>query len=108
MQADEPISADRVLQALGDPTRRRMVEALGCGPLSVTALAAPFAMTLTAIGQHLRVLEACSLVVTEKVGRVRTCRLRSEGLDALADWIDQQRSEWDRRLDRLVALTSKG
>lgn len=97
-------SADDVLSALGDPTRRRMVEVLGRGPLSVTRLAEPFDMSLTAIGQHLRVLEECGLVATEKVGRVRTCRLRSEALDALVAWAAQQRSDWDRRLDRLVNL----
>jgi DNA-binding transcriptional ArsR family regulator len=97
-------NADGVLSALGDPTRRRMVEALGRGPLSVTRLAEPFDMSLTAVGQHLRVLEECGLVATEKVGRVRTCRLRSEGLDALVTWVAQQRSDWDRRLDRLVEL----
>lgn len=98
------VDADRILNALGDPTRRRIVEALGQGPLSVSRLAAPFNMSLTAIGQHLRVLEECGMVETEKIGRVRTCRLRSEALDALTAWIDQQRSAWDRRLDRLVNL----
>jgi DNA-binding transcriptional ArsR family regulator len=96
--------ADRILAALGDPTRRRMVEALGAGPLSVSALAAPFDMTLTAIVQHLRVLEECGLVVSEKIGRVRSCRLDPAGLDALAGWVAARRSPWERRLDRLAGL----
>lgn len=93
-----------VLQALGDATRRRMVETLGKGPLSMSALAAPFDITLTAIGQHLHVLEECGLVATQKIGRVRTCQLRAEGLDALAAWVEAQRPAWDRKLDRLADL----
>ena len=98
---------DLILQALGDATRRRMVEMLGRGPMSVSALAAPFDVSLTAIGQHLHVLEHCGLVATEKVGRVRTCRLETAGLDALAGWVTERRSSWDNRLDRLAALVSK-
>ncbi len=97
-----------ILQALGDATRRRMVEILGAGPLSMSALAAPFDMTLTAIGQHLHVLEECGLVATQKIGRVRTCQLRSEGLDALAAWVEARRPAWDRKLDRLVEMLRDG
>jgi DNA-binding transcriptional ArsR family regulator len=105
MRASEP-SADSglILQALGDPTRRRIVEALGQGPLSVSALAKPFDMSLTAIGQHLHVLEQCGLVSTQKIGRVRTCQLEMAGLDALALWIDERRPEWHRRIHRLADL----
>ena len=98
------LDATLILQALGDTTRRQMVEALGRGPLSVSALAEPFDMSLTAVVQHLRVLENSGLISTEKVGRVRTCQLRAAGLDALAHWIDQRRPEWHRRLDRLTEL----
>jgi DNA-binding transcriptional ArsR family regulator len=98
------LDASLILQALGDTTRRQIVEALGRGPLSVSALAEPFDMSLTAIVQHLRVLEDCGLIATQKVGRVRTCQLRSAGLDALAQWVDQRRPEWHRRLDRLADL----
>jgi DNA-binding transcriptional ArsR family regulator len=98
------LDANRILQALGDLTRRAMVEELGRGPLSVSALAEPFNMSLTAVVQHLRVLEECGLITTEKVGRVRTCQLRMAGLDALARWIDQRRPEWHRRIDRLADL----
>ena len=105
MAASDPYTdAGSILQALGDPTRRRIVEALGQGPLSVSALAKPFDMSLTAIGQHLHVLEQCGLVRTEKVGRVRTCQLEMAGLDALALWIDERRPEWHRRLNRLANL----
>jgi DNA-binding transcriptional ArsR family regulator len=99
--------SERVLQALGDPTRRRIVEALSVGPMSVSALAAPFDMSLTAIVQHLRVLEESGLVATEKVGRVRTCRLDSAGLDTLQRWIEDRRTLWDRRLDRLSMLVDE-
>ncbi|AJP71442.1 ArsR/SmtB family transcription factor [Sphingomonas hengshuiensis] len=102
--SESAVDAGPILQALGDATRRQIVEALGRGPLSVSALAKPFDMSLTAIVQHLRVLEDCGLVTTEKVGRVRTCQLRTAGLDALARWVDAQRPEWHRRIDRLADL----
>ena len=101
---DQALNPGSILQALGDPTRRQIVEVLGRGPLTVSALAAPFEMSLTAIVQHLRVLEECGLVATEKVGRVRTCQLRMDGLDALTQWIEQRRPEWHRRLGRLADL----
>jgi DNA-binding transcriptional ArsR family regulator len=92
---------DRLLHALADPTRRRMIERLGDGPASVTALAAPFPMSLPAVVQHLRVLEGCGLIASEKVGRVRTCRLEPDRLDTVQDWIADRRRTWERRLDRL-------
>src|SRR3954471_11959929 len=103
MTAPNPeLDAGPILQALGDPTRRQIAEALRRGPMSVSALAEPFDMSLTAVVQHLRILEDCGLIATEKVGRVRTCQLRMDGLDALARWIDQGRPEWHRRIDRLA------
>jgi DNA-binding transcriptional ArsR family regulator len=105
MAASDPeLDAGPILQVLGDPTRRQIVEALRRGPMSVSALAEPFDMSLTAIVQHLRVLEGCGLITTEKVGRVRTCQLRMAGLDALARWIEQGRPEWHRRIERLAGL----
>ena len=92
---------DRLLHALADPTRRRMIERLGDGPASVTALAAPFPMSLPAVVQHLRLLEGCGLIASEKVGRVRTCRLEPDRLDTVQDWIADRRRTWERRLDRL-------
>jgi DNA-binding transcriptional ArsR family regulator len=92
---------DGLLHALGDPTRRRIVERLGRGPASVTALAEPFSMSLAAIVQHLHVLERSGLVASVKVGRVRTCRLEPERLATIEDWIVDRRRTWERRLDRL-------
>ena len=92
---------DGVLAALADPTRRRIVEHLGQGPASVTQLAAPLPMSLPAVVQHLKVLEECGLVSSEKVGRVRTCRLEVKRLDTVQSWIEARRRTWERRLDRL-------
>ncbi|WP_239134009.1 ArsR/SmtB family transcription factor [Rugosimonospora africana] len=92
---------DRVFQALADPTRRSMVERLVRGPAPVRELAQPFAMSLPAVMQHLQVLEACGLVRTEKVGRVRTCHIEPAGLRMAEDWLGDQRTGWERRLDRL-------
>ncbi len=97
----EPAPLDRVLQALADPTRRRMVEVLSEGPVSVSELAKPFDMTLSAIVQHLAVLESSGVVRSEKVGRVRTCRLDPAALDTAEQWVHQRRAEWERRFDRL-------
>ncbi len=95
---------DRVFHALGDPTRRAIVERLTEGPLSVSRLATPLEITLTAVIQHLQVLEESGLVRTEKIGRVRTCRLEPTGFSALRQWIDDRRTTWERRLDRLGDL----
>ena len=92
---------DLVFQALSDPTRRAIVERLGRGPASVSQLAQPFAMTLPAVVQHLQVLEASGLVRSEKVGRVRTCRIESQALSTAERWIAERRTTWERRLDRL-------
>jgi len=92
---------DHLLHALADPTRRRIVERLGVGPASVTTLAAPLPMSLPAVVQHLAVLERSGLVASEKVGRVRTCRLDIERLETVQDWIADRRRTWERRLDRL-------
>jgi DNA-binding transcriptional ArsR family regulator len=95
---------DRIFHALGDATRRAMVVRLSQGPMSVSGLAEPFEMTLAAVVQHLQVLEECGLVQTEKVGRVRSCRIEPTGLDAMEQWIRDRRSVWERRLDRLGDL----
>jgi DNA-binding transcriptional ArsR family regulator len=98
------IDIDRVFHALGDPTRRAIVEKLSERPHSVSRLAEPLAITLTAVAQHLQLLEQCGLAHTEKVGRVRTCRIASEGLDALEQWIGNRRSLLEKQLDRLGNL----
>ena len=95
---------DRIFRALGDPTRRAMMEKLSQGPMSVSRMAEPFEMTLAAVVQHLQVLEECGLVQTEKVGRVRSCRIEPAGLDAMEQWIRNRRSIWERRLERLGEL----
>jgi DNA-binding transcriptional ArsR family regulator len=95
----EPL--DRVFQALADPTRRVMVERLSREPTSVSALARPLAMSLPAVIQHLQVLEASGLVRSEKVGRVRTCRIEPAALRTVERWITKRRASWERRLDRL-------
>jgi DNA-binding transcriptional ArsR family regulator len=101
------ISIDRVFHALGDPTRRAILEKLSEGPLSVSRLGAPLDITLTAVVQHLRVLEESGLVRTEKVGRVRTCRLATAGFSVVEQWIGDRRSMWERRLDRLGDLLAE-
>jgi DNA-binding transcriptional ArsR family regulator len=92
---------DDVLHALADPSRRRIVERLIRSPASVSELAAPLPMSLPAVHQHLQVLEASGLVVSEKVGRVRTCRVEPAALAPVERWVIAQRSTWERRLDRL-------
>jgi DNA-binding transcriptional ArsR family regulator len=92
---------DLTFQALADPTRRAMVERLARGPASVSDLARPFAMSLPAVVQHLQILEASGLVASQKVGRVRTCRIEPQALSLAEHWFNERRLEWDRRLDRL-------
>jgi DNA-binding transcriptional ArsR family regulator len=92
---------DLTFQALADPTRRAMVERLSRGPASVSELAAPYAMSLPAIVQHLAVLEASGLVRSEKAGRVRTCRMEPAALSLAEQWFNQRRTEAAQRLDRL-------
>jgi DNA-binding transcriptional ArsR family regulator len=98
------VNIDHVFHALGDPTRRAIVEKLSARPLSVSQLATPLDITLTAVVQHLQVLEESGLVHTEKVGRVRTCRIETAGFSALEQWLRDHRSMWERRLDRLGDL----
>lgn len=93
---------DRLFQALADPSRRAIVERLVRGPAAVSALAEPLPMSLPAVVQHLSVLEDVGLISSEKVGRVRTCRLQPEVLRRAESWIAIQRTAWERRLDRLA------
>jgi DNA-binding transcriptional ArsR family regulator len=101
------IDVERVFHALGDPTRRAIVERLSEGPVSVSCLAAPLGISLTAVAQHLQVLEGSGLARTEKLGRVRTCRIETAGLGVLEQWIRERRSVWERRLDRLGDLLAE-
>ncbi len=94
----------RIFHALGDPMRRAIVERLRERPQSVSALAEPLGITVTAVGQHLKVMEEAGLVRTEKLGRVRTVRLDAEGFAVLEAWAAEHKGEWARRLDRLGDL----
>lgn len=95
----EPI--DNVFRALADPTRRLVLERLSRSPASVTELAKPFDMALPSFVQHMKVLEGCGLVRSRKTGRVRTFQLVGKPLRLAEDWLSQQRSLWERRLDQL-------
>lgn len=92
---------DRVFQALSNTGRRHMLERLCTGPASLGELAEPLEMSLSAVEQHVRTLERCGLVRTEKRGRVRYCRLEPTTMQAAEAWIADRRALWDRRLDRL-------
>ncbi|WP_414641136.1 ArsR/SmtB family transcription factor [Actinospica sp.] len=104
---NQPASLDQVFHALADPTRRAMIERLVGSPASVSELAAPFAMSLPAVVQHLQVLQAAGLVHTEKVGRVRTCRVEAAALRAAEGWLSGQRTDWEGRLDRVGGLLAE-
>lgn len=101
---DPKVDIDRLFHALGDPTRRAILDRLSRSPASVSQLAVPLGITLTAVTQHLQLLEECGLAHTEKVGRVRTCRIASAGLDALEAWVKAHRTQLERQLDRLATL----
>ena len=102
---------DKTFFALADPTRRGILEQLGGGPATISQLAAPFGLTINGIKKHVAVLEVADLVVTQKVGRTRECRLGSAGLREATDWIERYRAVWDLRLDRFgrfVERTTRG
>ena len=92
---------DASFGALSDPTRRGVLEQLGCADASITDLAEKFHMTLTGMKKHVGVLEQAGLVTTEKVGRVRTCKLGRRRLEEEAAWIEKYRQLWDERFDEL-------
>ncbi|HVC46682.1 MAG TPA: metalloregulator ArsR/SmtB family transcription factor [Terracidiphilus sp.] len=96
-----PVDYDRLFHALGDPTRRAILRRLVQRPMSVSGVAEPLGVTLTAVVQHLQILEGARLVRTEKLGRVRTCSLQPDGFRVLEQWVRDHRTAWERRLDRL-------
>lgn len=96
-------SLDLAFQALADGNRRAMLVQLVRGPASVSELAQPLDISLPAVMQHLSVLEHSGLVRSEKVGRVRTCRIEPEALSLAEQWINQRRLEWEQHFDRLGA-----
>ena len=95
---------DKIFHALADPTRRSVMERLSTGPASVGELARPFAMALPSFLQHLKVLEESGLLRSHKVGRVRTCQIEPQALEITEEWLAEQRTLWERRLDQLDAL----
>lgn len=107
MAALQPARFDQIFQALADPHRRGFVEHLARGPASVSELAAPAAVGLPAVLKHLRLLEEGGIVVSDKVGRVRTYRIRRDAFDAVDRWIDQRRSDMNVAFDRLAALMAE-
>jgi DNA-binding transcriptional ArsR family regulator len=96
-----------VFHALGDATRRAILERLSSGPVSVSQLALPLNVTLAAVVQHLQVLEESGLVHTEKLGRVRTCRIEPDGFSVAQRWIEDRRLFWEKRFDRLGELLNE-
>ncbi len=98
---------DPIFHALGDPTRRAILDRLSRGPVSVSRLAEPLGITVTAVAQHLHILEDAGLALTEKSGRVRSCRIEPAGFAVLEQWIREHRTIWERRLDRLDDVLAK-
>lgn len=101
------MSIERAFHALGDPMRRAIIDRLAAGPQSVSQLAQPLGVTVTAIGQHLQLLQETGFVRTEKQGRVRSCRLDGAGFKAVEHWAAEHRRTWERRLDVLGDLLAE-
>jgi DNA-binding transcriptional ArsR family regulator len=108
LQRVERDPVDRLFHALADPNRRGIVERLSIGPATVSELAEPLPMSLSAVVQHLNVLQVSGLVISEKVGRVRTCRIEPAALRPVERWISARRSTWESRLDRLGEYLAEG
>lgn len=98
----EPETIDRYFQAMADPCRRGFIERLSKGPASVKELAVPAAVQLPAVLKHLQVLEAGGIVVSKKVGRVRTYRMRPDAFNAMNSWIKERQREMSAAFDRLA------
>jgi DNA-binding transcriptional ArsR family regulator len=94
-------AVDHTFRALGDPTRRRVIERLCTGPASMTELSRPFSISLPSLAKHLGILEQSGIVRSTKVGRVRTYRLVPSRLESAEHWLSGQRTLWERRLDQL-------
>ncbi|TPI38692.1 winged helix-turn-helix transcriptional regulator [Mesorhizobium sp. B3-1-9] len=101
--SQSPPPIDGIFRALADPTRRCVVERLNRSPASVSELAEPFEMALPSFVEHLKVLEGCGLVQSQKTGRVRTYSLSPEPLKLAENWLAEQRALWERRLDQFDA-----
>ncbi len=105
--ADPDSGLDRVFHALADGSRRWMIERLCAGPATVSDLAEPLPMSLSAVVQHIKVLEAADLVRTQKTGRVRICELRAEALRPVDRWIADRQRMWADAFDRLGELLAE-
>jgi DNA-binding transcriptional ArsR family regulator len=92
---------DGLFAALADPTRRRMIERLARGPMSVGEMAAGFAISQPGISKHVKVLERSGLLKRDVVGRVHRCRIEPKAMEAVSEWLDEQRRFWNATLDRL-------
>ena len=97
-------SIEQTFDALGDPTRRRILERLSAGPRAVSSLSEPLNLTVAAVLQHVQTLERSGLVRTAKVGRVRTCQLEPSAFAAAERWLADRRAQWEKAYDRLGAL----
>ena len=106
VQYREPV-LDMTFAAISDPTRRGVLEQLGRADASISDLAERFHMTLTGMKKHVGVLEQAGLVATEKVGRVRTCRLGQRAMDKEAEWIERYRKLWAERFDELDKIVEE-
>lgn len=102
--ANHDSNLDSIFRALADPTRRAVLARLTIGPSTIGELAEPFDMALPSFLQHVKVLEHCGLVRTEKLGRVRTCRIAADRIAEAERWLSEQRQLWEGRLERLDAF----
>ena len=100
-------SLDSLFATLADPTRRAVIERLAEGPAPVKELAAPHDMALPSFLKHIDVLEDRRLIQTQKIGRQRICSLEPQALSPVSDWLERQRSIWERRIDRLADLAER-
>ena len=101
MMIDDPLSA--TFSALADPTRRAILARLSQGEATVTELAEPFDMSMPAISKHLKVLERAGLIERGREAQWRPCRLQAEPLRQVEDWVEQYRSHWEQRFNKLDA-----
>ncbi len=100
-------SLNTVFQALADPTRRAVIQRLTQGPATVKELAQPFDMALPSFLQHLKVLEVGGIIKSKKNGRVRTCEIKQKEISKAEQWLAEQRTHWEDRLDRLGAYLNE-
>jgi DNA-binding transcriptional ArsR family regulator len=98
------VKLSNTFHALADPTRRSVIARLASGSASIKELAEPFDLGLPTFLKHIKILESCDLIESEKVGRVRTCKLKRETLAAAEKWFDEQRAGWESRYKNLDNL----